>query len=477
MTTIDTAGGRLGAGGEAEVLQVPGRPDVAYKRYRQPSPARSAKLRVMVRNPPDDRPDIAWPLELVAGAGAGADVDGFLMRRVDLRRNVPVFQVYNPASRRRIAPAITWRYLIRTARNTAAIVDALHRAGYVVGDLNESNLLVDGRAVVTLVDCDSMQVRDPDTGEVFPCAVGKPEFTPPELHRADLATTERTCEGDAFGLAVLVFLLLLEGTHPFAAVWAGAADPPDVAVRIRRRAYPYVWWRRLRHRMAPPPLAVPMRALPLRLRRLMRRAFTTGLRQPSRRPSAAEWVAALDAVEARLHPCRRSAHHLKARRWQRCPWCARADRGISDPFPGPDGAGVTPRRRRPAPAIMGRLPSPPARWVGTACAVVLGAWLPVLTVTAVAARCITQRQFSALYRIAIAVAVAPVAAALVVAMHPSPSAFVLTARLAGMGAAGALAEAATLPGLPGDTRRWTITVMVALVAVSRISAWWWPLGL
>jgi DNA-binding helix-hairpin-helix protein with protein kinase domain len=487
---------RLGAGGEADVLAVPGRPDLAFKRYRRPSAARTDKLRVMLRNPPDDRPDIAWPLELV---GSGTDAEGFLMRRVDLRRNVPLFQVYNPASRRKVAPAITWKYLLRTARNTAAIVDALHRAGYVVGDLNESNLLVDGRAVVTLVDCDSMQVRDPDDGRVFPCAVGKPEFTPPELHRADLSTTERTAQGDAFGLAVLVFLLLLEGTHPFASVWTGRGDPPDIATRIRRRAFPHAWWRRLRHRMAPPPLAVPLGILPWRLRRLVRRAFTSGLRWPSRRPTAREWVAALEHAESRLAPCRRSDAHLKPRRGFPCPWCRRVDRGVVDPFPGPEGVGVQPRptaRWRTLAARVPRPPDVPAAVLTVGAAVVAAAVVPLVALAAVVVILVVtetrHEQGGLRARVAVgacgvrtvaskalvAVALGPVVAALVVAAHPVPSAFVLSGRVAAMIAVGWLAAGIPVPPVADvrGSRRIVAAVAVLGAVATHVAAWWWPLG-
>jgi DNA-binding helix-hairpin-helix protein with protein kinase domain len=479
---------RLGAGGEAEVLAVPGRPELAFKRYRSPNSARTAKSKVMLEHPPDDRPDIAWPLELVPGSAGQAD--GFIMRRVNLRRNVPLFQVYNPGSRHKVARAITWRYLIRTARNTAAIVDALHRAGYVVGDLNESNLLVDGRAVVTLLDCDSMQVRDPADGRVFPCAVGKPEFTPPELHRANLATTERTQEGDAFGLAVLVFLLLLEGTHPFASVWRGGGDPPDIGTRIRSGALPYKLWLRLRHRVSPPPLAVPLSALPWSVRRLVRRSFTVGLRRPSRRPTAREWVDALDRTERRLQPCRRSPHHLKSHRLARCPWCRRIDGGVADPFPGPDGTGLTPRSPARWRMVLRRVPPPPAAVVGVAAAAAVGAWLPTLTVAGlcvaivglgarggVRAALAEGRPVAA--RVAMGIGAAPVVAASLATQGTVPSLPVFAGRVAGAVVAGLLALR-----LPGDAlapprRRWVVTGCIVAMALfaTQVTAWWWPLRL
>ncbi len=344
---------RLGAGGEAEVYEVAERPGLAYKRFRAPTPEREAKLRVMLASPPDVAGNdgghvaVAWPTELVAGAGGR--VDGFLMPRIDLAATVPLFQVYNPASRVAIAPGFSWRYLLRTARNVAAIVDSLHRAGYVVGDINESNLLVNKRALAVLVDCDSMQVCDPATGLVHRGGVGKPEFTAPELQGHDLSSVDRTPASDDFAVAVLVFQLLLEGVHPFAGIWRGKGEPPDVATRMGRGHFPY------RHggRVVPPPHALALDVLPPELRHLAWRAFTSGVRRPASRPTSAAWMAALERADASLQICDRSPHHVFGEHRRRCPWCDRIDVGFPDPFPGPGGRSSL-ARRPPSRRVLAR---------------------------------------------------------------------------------------------------------------------------
>src|SRR5436305_1951244 len=98
-------------------------------------------------------------------------------------------------------------------------MDALHSRDYVVGDVNESNILVADTALITVVDTDSFQVRDPDGKTVFHCPVAKPEFTPPELQGRQLHDVDRVPAHDRFGLAVLIFQLLMEGTHPFAGIY------------------------------------------------------------------------------------------------------------------------------------------------------------------------------------------------------------------------------------------------------------------
>src|SRR6185436_15163783 len=70
--------------------------------------------------------------------------------------------------------------------------------------------------LVTFVDCDSIQLRDPASGRVFRCPKGTPEYTAPELQGLDFHTVDRTESSDAFALAVMVCQLLMAGSHPFA---------------------------------------------------------------------------------------------------------------------------------------------------------------------------------------------------------------------------------------------------------------------
>src|SRR5207302_109259 len=116
-----------------------------------------------------------------------------------------------------------WRFLIRTARNCAAAMTVIHDAGIVVGDVNQGGFLVTRDALVNVIDCDSFQIRT--AIETYLCEVAVPEFLPPELHGRPLATTNRTPNHDAFGLAIIIFRLLMLGRHPFAG-YRGQGDKP-----------------------------------------------------------------------------------------------------------------------------------------------------------------------------------------------------------------------------------------------------------
>jgi len=328
----------LGAGGEARVLALAGDPTLVAKLYHEPTMPKARKVALMMEEPPEldaAAATLAWPCDLLFdNRGTFA---GFLMPRAEGPR---IFEFYNPVTRRQTAPLADYAFLHRVAANVAAAFEALHARGYVIGDVNESNVLVRDDGRVTLVDTDSMQVRDPEDGAIHRSAVGKPEFTPPELQGLTFADFDRTPEHDRFGLAVLLFLLLMEGSHPFAGRLVDGSETPPVEERIRRGLFPH-------HGHAeidPPRLAPEFTLLDPALRALFVRAFVAGHADPAARPPAEEWRAALGAAADALVACGKSARHRHGPHLRECPWCQRTEvlRG-RDPFP----ADAPPARPRP----------------------------------------------------------------------------------------------------------------------------------
>lgn|SRR5487761_1983067 len=267
---------RIGSGGEAEVYSITGRSDEVAKIYRHPSLERAAKLQAMIGSPPSDPTaaqghiTICWPTALLFDSARLCV--GFVMHRVDFSSTLPVFTLYNPQDRCQVAPGFTWGYLLRTSCNICSAIEAIHSRGYVVGDLNESNILVADTALATLVDCDSMQVPQVGRGTFYRCTVGKADFTPPELQGSEFSTVDRTPAHDNFGLAVLIFQLLMEGTHPFSGIWQGVGDPLPVEDRIRSGACTYTGAPLVK----PMPGAPPFDILPAGLQALFQRCFRDG---------------------------------------------------------------------------------------------------------------------------------------------------------------------------------------------------------
>ena len=329
----------LGTGGEAQIHALAQASQLAAKIYHEPKDEYARKLALMLAHPPftgeDDqtRAAIVWPVELLRKPDHSKQVAGFLMPRLHAMR--PLMDFYNPRARRLSAPLFTWQYLHRTARNLAAAVSRLHERGYVIGDVNESNVLVSETALVTLVDTDSFQVRDPHSDAVFRCPDGKPEFTPPELVHLRFADLDRTVEHDRFGLAVLLFQILMEGTHPYSSVYAGAGEPPPLEARISAGHFAYDAGRSAGV-YRPMPTAPAFTTLAPALQRLFQQAFVTGHFQSQYRPTAQAWADALHAAEQSLVTCAPNGQHRYGNHLSACPWCERTQLlNGRDPFPSP----------------------------------------------------------------------------------------------------------------------------------------------
>ncbi len=341
---------QLAAGGEARIFIHPHDPGQVIKVWHKPTADRARKVRAMLANPPADpmaaqgHVAIAWPTGVVRLGGP--TVVGFVMPRVQGVR--PVIDYFNPKTRLQHSPLFNWFYLHRTARNLATAMRALHERGYVIGDLNECNILASETALVTMVDTDSFQVWDAASGTLFRCRVGRPEFTPPELQGKSFAQINREPVHDHFGLGILIFQLLMEGTHPFAGVYRGAGEPPPLPARIAAGHFP--------HGGDP---AVPYTAMPAAprfewlhpvLQNLFCRCFRDGHLQPALRPDPLSWQFGLEEAELNLVSCHDNQQHIFSNHLTACPWCERAAMlGGRDPFPSV-AAVQAGEHLRPAPA-------------------------------------------------------------------------------------------------------------------------------
>jgi DNA-binding helix-hairpin-helix protein with protein kinase domain len=298
-------------GGEGAVFDVQGRPDLVAKLYSKPqSKERCDKLRAMARLcGPDLLKIAAWPTATLS-TGNPAAIDGILMPRIV--GYLEIHHLYSVAQRKKDFPEADWGFLLHTARNCAIAFEAVHTHGHVVGDVNQKNVMVSTKGIVAFVDCDSFQVTE--GSRIFRCGVGVPEYTPPELHGKDFATLDRSANHDAFGLAVLIFHLLMLGRHPFSGVPLAQADIP-IERAIQEGYYAYTR-NTATTRLRPPPHVPPATMLDPTVLDLFERAFCT-----ARRPTATEWRTSLDVAMKRLIRCKNDPRHSYLADAGRCPWC------------------------------------------------------------------------------------------------------------------------------------------------------------
>lgn len=238
------------------------------------------------------------------------------------------------------------RYKLFSAINLCAAIDDVHAAGQVCGDLNPQNICInldknggDDKFQITLVDVDSYHFTVGNT--VYRCEVLVPEYIAPEIQKKlsgrltlkNVALPTYTRETDLFALAVYIFMLLMNGCHPFACskditrqqgntVHMGAANNGDSVVapqpveNIRDGFFPFY---QTKQGISTPVYAPDFNALPKELQDMFVRAFIEGYHNPLRRPSAMEWQTVLLPYLLKMTQC--SKNHYYFNHQNECPFC------------------------------------------------------------------------------------------------------------------------------------------------------------
>ncbi|MEV6552573.1 hypothetical protein AB0M57_28265 [Streptomyces sp. NPDC051597] len=314
----------LKGGGQAAVYPVEGDDRTVVKLYRDPpGPEQERRLtRMLTMSPlggrPTDRsqrPELAWPTA-PARAPGGAFL-GYAMQRFGEPEHVQLVGLFTRAQRVRLFHGrADWRFLLGVAWNLAFMTARMHHEGLVIGDFSSSNVVVDANGFITFLDCDSIAFTDAVTGELFPCLMHTTDYSAPERQAGGPATRA----SDDFALAVLVYQLLTAGNHPFGGVPRDSAPESTVQDNIAA-SISYV--------VRPEGVVVPRgtvdpSVLPPELLDLSRAAFGPGVLDPGARPSAEDWLRALDRERGRVRVCPARPGHTYGSHLTGCPWCVRA---------------------------------------------------------------------------------------------------------------------------------------------------------
>lgn len=308
-------GRELARGGEGAVFEVAADGNLVAKIYHAvPTREKADKIRIMAGLRSDRITKLtAWPMELLSKR-SGEPI-GLLMPKIT--GGVDVHNLYSPKSRRQQFVRADWRFLIRTSANIARAFAVVHDTGCVIGDVNHGGVLVAQDATVRLIDCDSFQVTA--GGRRFLCEVGVETFTPPELQRRAFTGIVRTQNHDNFGLAVMIFLMLFMGRHPFSGKYLGKGDLP-LAVAIEQFRFAYSGRAALTE-MERPPGTPALQIVGTEIATMFERAFGRD-GAGGNRTTARDWAAALQRLESQLQECRMNASHWHLRGLPSCPWCA-----------------------------------------------------------------------------------------------------------------------------------------------------------
>ena len=330
-------GRKISHGAEGDIYLVCGKPDTVVKIYRSKdldsySGARiKNKLKFMIKTPVErlgmGHPTFAWPVEALF---SGGKLVGFAMPRITGMQGI--ISAYTPTERKRLFENYTWKHAVYVARNVAHATAHLHSHNVVKGDWNPKDILVNRQCRVSFIDCDSFDMSLLAAG--CKCVVYWGEMLAPELQGQDPKTARFTKQTDCFSLAVLVFQLLMDGFHPFSTPVRDSANPIAENIAYGRCAY-------VSSKITTPPGAPDPRVLPNDIKGLFYRCFAytkddvRNGNAAKRRPTAAEWAAALDRLIASLNSksasvCPKGHVHLKAP-WLKgsyngCPFCEQAAR-------------------------------------------------------------------------------------------------------------------------------------------------------
>jgi DNA-binding helix-hairpin-helix protein with protein kinase domain len=328
---------RMGAGRQGTVYAVEFDPTLAVKIYHRQKDRDQARLEAMIltATPRDfeivplgasaPHLQLAWPTHLVREPETG-EVVGYTMPVYPNDEYCRLDVLWELRLRQAEVPNANWLFLLTVARNLATLTAMVHERGLVLGDVRDANFVFSPRTgLVALLDCDSMPITDPRTADHFPCFLTHEEYAPPEL-AAD-PNHPRTFATDNFSLAILICRLLLAGVHPFTGYPAiNGDDDGEVGVGANIRAG-------RSYLVAPNEVllgdVVDPEVIPHAVSKLARRAFSTGLREPDKRPDAGEWRSALSAALKQVSDCEiyPRRHKYSSELWT-CPWCR-----SSDPFP------------------------------------------------------------------------------------------------------------------------------------------------
>lgn len=183
-------GKELARGGEGRVCLVDGKPDVVAKIYLDKALQKhdkAGKIKAMCDLYDQDVAKFSALPQRVIFDSHGKVV-GFIMEKItDFKE---IHNLYGISTKRKLFDFADWGFMVHTAKNLACAVDTLHNKNIVIGDINQSNILVNNQAMIKHIDCDSYQVGY--NGQFYLCEVGVPEYTSPELQGQSFNSVHRT---------------------------------------------------------------------------------------------------------------------------------------------------------------------------------------------------------------------------------------------------------------------------------------------
>ena len=309
---------RIAGGGEGDLYSIAGDMYHVAKLYKVPNAQREEKVLAMLSSPLRDSTLLAWPKDALYDADGR--FRGFIMDRI--YGGDPISAIYEIGSKAKYSMT-PWTHRVIIAINLCCALNAVHDAGQVIGDFNPNNMFVNMRSGhVKLVDTDSYHVTS--GGRQYSCSVAMPNYLAPEIARRlskgrtleSLKAPTFTESSDNFSLAIHIYQLLMNGTHPFQGALRPGSDVnlPNIRDNILSHTVPSIGADK---DIVPPSYSPSFRSLPKDLQDLFKRAFLS----EKDRPTSKEWHSALIGYRRSMKQCRKNPVHHYHESLNRCPLC------------------------------------------------------------------------------------------------------------------------------------------------------------
>ncbi len=330
-------------GGEGDVYDVEGNPNLVVKIYNDKKRSKGKEFERLIKKikimcdicDQTIMSKAGWPQRVVY---YDDEPVGFIMNKIQYSDEIHL--LFDSVDRKQYFKDNEWKFLFYVAYNLACAFKVLHDKGIVIGDVNERNFLIGNRAnaqedgnydfkdngIVYSIDCDSFQIKN--TRGYFYCTVATNEYLPPELLSKDLHTTVRTPNHDNFGLAVMIFKIIMLGRHPY----SGTGTPGEIIKSISNGCYIYAKDARKKGIYPPKPIELYdtiYNSLNDEIKRLFEQAFS--LKPNINRPTSEDWINALKRQIDNLAQCDKNESHFYNKDGE-CIWCKIADEYKYNPW-------------------------------------------------------------------------------------------------------------------------------------------------
>lgn len=329
---------KIGSGGEGFIYDVhQGKGKYVAKVYNTEKKSQkdlselSDKIVYMVKNKPDASvlEQIAWPIDVIRTSSG--NFAGFLMPKVDFPDQRKLSEIYEYPPKN---ISLSYEHRLIIAINICRVLNAVHNAGYVIGDFNPQNIIISPQnGHVAFIDTDSYHVLDKDGAILYKCTVAARGYTAPELRKKvkifggygkiPEEETPFTKETDYFALSIHIFRLLMNGCHPYFNKHKITQDSSAEEKAIEEGLYYFKSNDNTEEQRMPA-----LESMPARIQNLFTKTFITGEFVPIERPTPAEWEDALLEYKSELVQCSKVPAHYYHKKNKACPYCA-ADKRYS----------------------------------------------------------------------------------------------------------------------------------------------------